>query len=426
MHIRTVVGLLAWVLLVAVSLSAPPARAVPGTLDNVPGSTLLLPYFEADLANADGVNTLFTISNTSATAVLANVTLWTDAGVSSYSFNIYLTGYDEQSVDVRGLFNGTLPITASAGQDPTDTLSPKGPLSQDINFASCTGILPYTNPLPQPLIDSLRAMHTGQPIPGEPTPRCAGTDFGDQIARGYVTVDTRVACSTDVHPDDPAYASLLSQQDVFAGDFQIVHPAQNFAQGEVMPALERIVLPQSGYSFYGAFSGGFASSPREPLPTHWGVPHAASEGSHRSSDVIVWRDRKRVMTDFACGDGAQFHVASEAITHNDATGERVATAGNGMAVPLATQRHAVLTGTDFSGDIIRVAAKSGWLDIDLNHDQPEANPYDGVAQSYVFGVMSSMGRFSVGVPGVQFDAAATVAPPPPPRQASAASPEDRP
>lgn len=426
MHTRTVAGLLAWVLLVVLSLSAQPARAVSGTLDNVPGSTLLLPYFEADLADPNGVTTLFTIQNTSATAILANVTLWTDAGVSSHSFNLYFTGYDVQSINVRDLFDGTLPITASAGQDPTDVISPKGELSQDINFASCNDVLPYTNPLPQALIDDLRAMHTGQPIPSGQTPRCAGTSFGDQIARGYITVDTRNACSADVHPDDPAYAPLLTQQDVFAGDFQIVHPAMNFAQGEVMPALERISLAQGGYSFYGAFSNGFASLPREPLPTHWAVPHAASEASHRNSDVIVWRDRKRAVTDFACDAGAQLNVASEAILHNDATGEHVATATNGQSVPLATQRHHVLTGTDFSGDVIRVPAKSGWLDVDLNHDQPQANPYGDVAQSYIFGVMSSEGRFSAAVPGVQLDPAATFTPPPPPRQTSAASQEDRP
>src|SRR5206468_6449926 len=54
------------------------AGAVICATDDVPGATLLLPYFEVDGANANGVTTLFSINNASATAVLAHVTVWTD------------------------------------------------------------------------------------------------------------------------------------------------------------------------------------------------------------------------------------------------------------------------------------------------------------------------------------------------------------
>ncbi|HYG64047.1 MAG TPA: hypothetical protein VEL74_15840, partial [Thermoanaerobaculia bacterium] len=53
------------------------AFAVINTIDDVPAATLLLPYFEVYLNNANGVTTLFSINNASATAVLAHVTLWT-------------------------------------------------------------------------------------------------------------------------------------------------------------------------------------------------------------------------------------------------------------------------------------------------------------------------------------------------------------
>ena len=60
-------------------------------------------------------------------------------------FDIYLTGYDVQTINLRDIFvAGNLPRTASVGQDPDDDISPQGPVSQDINFASC-GTLPHSD-----------------------------------------------------------------------------------------------------------------------------------------------------------------------------------------------------------------------------------------------------------------------------------------
>src|SRR4029079_5005195 len=118
-----------------------PASAAIGTIDAVPAATLLLPYFEVDTTNPNGLLTLFSINNASATAVLAHVVIWSDQSVPVLDFDVYLTGYDVQMINLREvLVNGHLPITASAGQDPQDTISPQGPVSQDINFASCSGL----------------------------------------------------------------------------------------------------------------------------------------------------------------------------------------------------------------------------------------------------------------------------------------------
>ncbi|HEV7672396.1 MAG TPA: hypothetical protein VGS22_28080, partial [Thermoanaerobaculia bacterium] len=88
------------------------ARGVICTIDDVPAATLLLPYFEVDLSNPNGINTLFSINNASATAVLAHVVLWSDLSVPTFDFNVYLTGYDVQSISIRDIFNGTVPRTA--------------------------------------------------------------------------------------------------------------------------------------------------------------------------------------------------------------------------------------------------------------------------------------------------------------------------
>ena len=113
-----------------------------------PATTLLFPYFEVDLDNVNGTTTVINITNASATAILAHVTIWSDLGVPLLQFDNYLTGYDVVSLNLRDiLVNGTFPQDASAGQDPSDQRSPQGQFSQDINFASCTGSLPKP-PLP--------------------------------------------------------------------------------------------------------------------------------------------------------------------------------------------------------------------------------------------------------------------------------------
>jgi len=55
------------VLVGALALAAP-MSAVICTIDAVPAATLLLPYFEVDLNNPNGLTTLFSVNNASATA----------------------------------------------------------------------------------------------------------------------------------------------------------------------------------------------------------------------------------------------------------------------------------------------------------------------------------------------------------------------
>jgi hypothetical protein len=56
-------------------IAASSARAEIGTADAAPAATLLLPYFEVDLANPNGIDTLISVNNASASAAVANVVL---------------------------------------------------------------------------------------------------------------------------------------------------------------------------------------------------------------------------------------------------------------------------------------------------------------------------------------------------------------
>src|SRR3984893_14830510 len=97
------------VLVGALALAAP-MSAVICTIDAVPAATLLLPYSEVDLNNPNGLTTLFSVNNASAVEVLVHVVIWSDLSVPVLDFNIYLTGYDVQSVNLRDIIiNGNMP-----------------------------------------------------------------------------------------------------------------------------------------------------------------------------------------------------------------------------------------------------------------------------------------------------------------------------
>ena len=67
---RSASGLFLLALLLMMA-AARPARAGICSLDDRPGATLLLPYFEVDLDDPNGRTTLFSISNAAAQPVLS-------------------------------------------------------------------------------------------------------------------------------------------------------------------------------------------------------------------------------------------------------------------------------------------------------------------------------------------------------------------
>ena len=303
------------------------AHAVIGTLDTVPAATLLVPYFEVDLANPNGKTSVIGIQNTSATAILGRVTIWSNAGVPVYNYNIYLTGYDTISFDMRDVLNGTLPRTGSAGQDPTDTISPKGLASQDINFASCGGQLPY-GPVNPSFVADLQSMLTGHPSTGAFPGQCVGINAGDVVARGYLTVDTVNSCSTDGIPvGDPTYfntqAGRITDQNVLLGDFMLIDSSANVlytsnATSIEASAIDPLTSTPGNYTFYGRNVTWAAVDHREPLATNWMV-----QGDNGDGGAIIWRDPKTNPIPFSCGQGhpQYFPLGMEGITFFDRSGK---------------------------------------------------------------------------------------------------------
>src|SRR3984893_12846406 len=129
------------------------AAGAPATTNNndscdigvTPAATLLLPYFEVETTSRS-TNTLFTITNTSRFPQIAHVVLWTDWSFPVLDFNIFLTGYDVQPINlydviVRGIVappSGTTSATTPGALSASNTT---GNNNLSLATAPCTSLI---------------------------------------------------------------------------------------------------------------------------------------------------------------------------------------------------------------------------------------------------------------------------------------------
>ncbi len=394
--------------LVIVLASGLPAAAEMCVLDPVPAATLLLPYFEVDLdaAPGAGVNTVFTLHNAAPDPAIAHVVLWTDWSQPSIFFDVFLTGYDVQAVDLYDvLVNGNLPVTADEqsdqGQDGGRVADPTSSCDESVDSCSphdghpgwdgsffdndaygtfdCLDIFPFfVNPLfTGARLAQIQAKHSGQPTDGA----CFGADHGDGLARGYVTVDNATACSL-VFPSDsgsdyfsdgsgPAVASNVNQ---LWGDWYFVDPANPQALAidplvhvEADDGFDADSTP-TGKTFYGRYTrdrGGIDN--REPLASAWAFSYL-NAGPEMVTDVVVWRDSEADDQDddgYPCGSGPGSGPdwyplgQHQAVCFNQTEGALEICAG-ADCLPLESQRLTLGSG-DFA-----VPFAAGWCQLDLN------------------------------------------------------------
>jgi hypothetical protein len=375
--------------------TAGPAVAVIGTIDNVPAATLLLPYFEVDLSHLKGINTIFSVNNASDQAVLTHFTVWSDQSVPVLNFNVYLTGYDVQVISMRDILSGRLPITAPANQDPGDTISPKGSISEDGEFPSCT-LMPYTSPYLDPAhVAHLQAWLTGNASPMHGN--CAGAHIRDGIARGYVTVDTVNSCNFNVPPDWAFYGPFITNQNVLWGDWNFVDAHARLAQGDMLVHIEACsdCFVPGDHTFYGRYNGGTASDQREPLPTTWATRYYAMDSiDGAETSLIVWREATAQASGYQCnspGPASWYPLQSEQVLLFD---ESESVMEVTPSIPNEAQRVSVR-------DDLLAPFDSGWAYLNLQH--PDTAYIDPYAQSWVIAVTVAEGRFSVGYDPLQLD-----------------------
>lgn len=282
----------------ALALLAPGAsQAVIGTLDDVPAATLLLPYFEVDLDDANGPQTRFTVSNVSEAAQLTHVQLWTDWGTPSFGFDVYLGGRDSVEVDLRQLFAGIVPQTGP-------TLAGNGPYSNaNVAFAGCTAALTTITgvslPIPDRLaagqIAALRENHTGVAVASRSN-RCTAQNHGDGIARGYITVDTVNSCTTASPATLGYFTNTATTQNVLIGSFALIDRNQSQYPSSPMVHIEAsntdpLTSTPGEHTFYGMYVGSLATDGREALGSVSRARVLASPEIGAETELLVWRER---------------------------------------------------------------------------------------------------------------------------------------
>src|SRR6185436_1268973 len=375
--------------------------------------------------------------NASATAQLAHVTVWSTWSIPVLDFDVYLTGYDVQTFNIRDiLVDGILPQTGSgtttAANDPG---SPLGAYSfPDVIFPNCnTSSNPPAPPVYAiPAISTtfrshLQALLTGKRSPVDNT--CAGTNYGDNIARGYITVDDVNSCSL-LFPSSTGYfisggLGIADNDNVLWGDYFYVNPGENYAHAETLVHIEADATifngtPLPEYTFYGRYTGTPASGAdnREPLATTFASRYITGGGFTGGTNLVVWRDSKFPPA-ATCASGPNYGALFEqqiVVFDEFENPLTVVTGGpSGEPTPGAqctfcdeAQRVAV------GGDGITTNADFGWLYLNLNHATTRdvllsgtGTGYINIAQAWVTDIMDAEGRFSVGFDAIQLDNANT-------------------
>lgn len=355
-----------------------------------PAATLLLPYFEVDpapnfpaTASNPGapLNTVLTVGNAKPDAVLTRVTVWTDYGIPTLSFHLYLTGYDIETIDLGQLFDGVLPRSADAGDDPFDNISSKGPLSQDINYP-CNSIHNATRP-PSADIVGLRRAHSGlsSSLFGN---QCASRNHTDGVLRGYVTIDAVNSCNDALLPNDAGYETLLTNQNLLWGSYSMTNSPNNYSDSGNLAHI-RHGAGAGDPIFYRRFNG---DTTREGLGSVWGARYLNGGAFDGGTVLRVWREPRTKPAPVACATTAPAFLPGRQvqIVAFDEQENPIIPGSTQFAqpFPLVTQQ------VKASGPSLPLASPFGWLYLNLNHAAPAQ-----ASQSYVSVAHSANGRFRV-------------------------------
>ncbi len=311
--------------------------------DNVPAATLLFPFVQFDYNNPDaGSVTNFAITNVSSEAQIVHVTLWTDYSVAILDFNILLTGYDVQSMNIRDILgSGILPVTGPAYSNVGLTPNSDGPISgtnslngwwiddpgvalaapESTSGLVCTVGNPsgYVGGIPLSTLELFQTwLQKSQTVSRYFDDSCA---FGtSSVVTGtwwlerddttptwmYITVDVVTECNK-LFPDSLAYFNLLSLDNVLIGDLLYLDQMNNYS--EAMNAVHIEADMDASAVVTPTAIGGFIGSPitfyhryaypvgtttpaldyREPLPTAWAFRYFNDASINAFTWIRAWK-----------------------------------------------------------------------------------------------------------------------------------------
>ncbi len=298
------------ILALAGTVGSPSAQAAIGALDQVPAATLLLPYFEVDRSDPNGPQTRFTVVNSSPVPTIAHATLWTDMGVPTFAFDLYVGGRDSIEVDLRLLFSpGVLPQTSAAAFTAGPDSNAHTPNSTCVATATYPGF-PVPDAVPGPMLSHLRLAHTGKasPVFGN---MCSAANHADNVERGYITIDAVHACTSKVPTDSGYFAAggtgIASDANVLFGTYTVIDRGNNVSTASPLLAIEASSTdPQTttpgGYTFYAGYVNATAIDNRESLGSSVWHARTLNVGFFDpDSELVVWRDPGFAHSAFVCG-----------------------------------------------------------------------------------------------------------------------------
>ena len=295
-------------------------------IGTAPAATLLLPYFEVDIKSpaTTARTTLFTITNVSALPQIAHVVVWTDWSFPALDFNIFLTGYDVQPINlydvlVRGIIapgstggaagSGTsiatpVPTNPTAGSQPfKNTANPN--FAPTVSSDCAAGLLPGV--IPQLLLTDLQSILTTGKSSGAGISTCAGTAVGGAHtnAIGYITIDVHSTCNTSLPTENRYFTNFILFDNVLIGDYQDVNPnpaTGNYAGGN--PLVHIRAVPEGGpagsvpgtnlpFTFYDRYTIGIIPRTidrRQPLPSTFAARYIQGGTGAFNTNYKIWRE----------------------------------------------------------------------------------------------------------------------------------------
>jgi uncharacterized protein DUF11/thrombospondin type 3 repeat protein len=348
-----------------------------------PAATLLVPWFGVDLASRDGLTTLVSITNADSRPHLVSVTLWTDWAIPSLTFDLYLSGFDIETLNLRDILqDGTLPVTGTS-------LSPAGTLSAaNLAFPGCGTSVATRNVSAVPL----QRAHLGLKTRG----LCMASQRRDLMATGYLTVDVVNSCSP-LNPSSPGYfvnggKGVAANDNVLLGEYAYVNGRRKTAEGEQAVHIAADAEAHgSGYTFYGRYVKGDGSDNRQPLGARFAATYAQDANQGLATDLIVWRDTKMATAAPVACDSAPAWAplsAPEQVVWGEQE-DPTSLPASKARFPLATQRIKVGSGA------LATPKPFGWTEIDLGHNG--GNLFGLISQGWVTVIKSTNQTMSTGV-----------------------------
>jgi hypothetical protein len=376
----------------------------------LPAATLLLPYFEVDVNNRSGETTLFTVTNVTNRPQIARINLWTDWGYPVINFNLYLTGYDTQSINLYDIIvRGVIAPDLGTGTDVSNEGEFSEPTNPLLDVAACDEL---PGVIPQVYITHMKRALTEGIVPNLGSfAGCNTAGNAHENAIGYITIDVVRTCGVRLANDPLYYGQEILWDNVLTGDFQQIHAGSNYAQGNPMVHIR--ATPEGGSpsqrttdpaayranferTFYSRYQDGAKLDGRQPLPARFAARWIDGGSTSFQTFFKIWREGKTTNSTL-CNQyslqGKQLAVTE--LTMFDEEENPYMTTSSICCIGVKKELPSTSM-TDVADDDIfppNPGVIAGWMYFNLDND--DAN--NVASQNWVIASMRAQGRFSTDI-----------------------------